>query len=399
MTARAPSPSPARGEGWGGGGAARAGVSHLAALLALAWAGGALAQTELLPGYPDRAALGAEAAKGAVIWNHGLSLVAETPSDPPFFVDFLQDAGWDVFRLQRRWAGDNLADSSAALVEAIGKMHSDGYKRVVLAGQSFGAWMSYNVATRPDVAVDAIVAAAPARYGSEGTSTNWTLNAERLYSLAAAVKSTRVMTFLFDKDSYDPGGRGPVLDGIFKQQKLPAVVIDRPAGFEGHGAASSQAFAHSFGPCVVAFVEIAAVPPEFTCKDYPVAPPEFGFRLPANLKVNPPTQAATAFAPYSGRWFGLSPTGRALMLIVYQMGFDRALAVYAWTAATRSATDKPGATSRRGEFIPETGALRFTEPKLQRLEAKLRPDGRLDFSIDNPEPTGKPIALVMRRLD
>ncbi len=371
-----------------------------AVLLVLAWAASAAAQTELVPGYADKPAHGPEAAKGAVIWNHGIELVAESPSDPPFFVDYLQDAGWDVFSLKRRWAGDNYADSTAALVETVKRLRGEGYKRVVLAGQSFGAWISLAAATESAISVDAVIAAAPARFGRQGTSDNWTLNADRLYLLARDVKPTRVMTFLFDKDSYDPGGRGPILAAILKTRNVPSYVLDRPPGFEGHVAAATFAFAHTFGPCIVAFVEIKEVPADFSCKDYPSGPPEIGFALPANLRINPPpANVVPAFAPYSGKWFGLAPSGQGVMLIVHEMGVDRALAVYAWTAVSRRPNDRAGSSRRRGEFVAETRSLRFTEPRLLKIEATLRPDGKMDMVLAQPSGEGPSLTLVLRKLD
>ena len=159
-------------------------------------------------------------------------------------------------------------------------------------------------------------------------------------------------------------------------------------------------FGKAYGPCILAFVEVAAVPDDFSCKDYPQAPPERGFRLPANLRVNPaPANAAEGFAAYGGRWYGWSPSGRELMLVVHQLGVDRAMAVYSWTAANRAPTDRPGATARRGEFDPATKTLNFTEPNQLKIETTLRPDGRLSVNLSGQDSKGPPLNVVMRKLD
>ncbi len=78
----------------------------VALLLAVLLIGPAAAQTELLPGYADRALRGPAPAKGAVVYSHGLASAAEAPPELPYVLDALQESGWDVFRLQRRWAAD-----------------------------------------------------------------------------------------------------------------------------------------------------------------------------------------------------------------------------------------------------------------------------------------------------
>jgi hypothetical protein len=85
-----------------------------------------------------------------------------------------------------------------------------GYRRVVLAGQSFGAFISLSAAGRSD-AVDVAIGTAPAAYGSARSNpTGYTLNATRLYDLLGNVRRE----LFFEGDVFDPGGRGPIADQI-----------------------------------------------------------------------------------------------------------------------------------------------------------------------------------------
>src|SRR5690242_8097374 len=111
-------------------------------LAAVLWAVPAGAQTQLIAGYPDRAARGPATAKGAVIYSHGLASDTEAAGATPFVVDALQEGGWDVFRLQRQRAGDTLESATEALIAAMQRLRGDGYTRLVLVGHSFGAWIS-----------------------------------------------------------------------------------------------------------------------------------------------------------------------------------------------------------------------------------------------------------------
>src|SRR5262249_59582764 len=104
--------------------------------------------------------------------------------------------------------GDTLADSSKRLVDHVGSLKQKGYKRVVLAGQSFGAFLSL-MAADASSEIDAVVATAPAAYGSfDDFYDSWRLNATRLYPLLEQVKHPRVMMFYFNGIDLNPGGHG-----------------------------------------------------------------------------------------------------------------------------------------------------------------------------------------------
>src|SRR5713226_2260210 len=112
----------------------------------LALSASALAETRLGPGYPDGPLLGPRGAQGAAIWNHGTSTyyaaLDSSLSTIPLFVTLLRDDGWDVFRLDRPPAGQSPNTSADALLAAIRLFKAQGYRRIVLMGQSAGAWIS-----------------------------------------------------------------------------------------------------------------------------------------------------------------------------------------------------------------------------------------------------------------
>src|SRR5579871_6258524 len=103
----------------------------------------AAAQDQLVPAQDEASLLGGERAHGAVIWSHGRSLQKECSLVPsPDYISAFRAAGWDTFRLNPPSILDTLPESAAALErEAEGLKHR-GYRRVVLAGQSFGAFIS-----------------------------------------------------------------------------------------------------------------------------------------------------------------------------------------------------------------------------------------------------------------
>ena len=153
--------------------------------------------------------LGPERAVGAVVWNHGRSLDTEDYKAPtPPYLRALRDSGWDVLRFDRLRDGDTLSASSRRLTEIASDLKRRGYHRIVLAGQSFGAFLALMAADDSDD-VDAVVATAPAAFGDfQGYYDTWHLNATRLYPLLERLRRARVMLFFFHGDDFDPGGRG-----------------------------------------------------------------------------------------------------------------------------------------------------------------------------------------------
>lgn len=339
--------------------------------LAPAWA-----QFDRVPGYgtPLR---GPEKAKGAVIWNHGKTADgSEADGETPFFLDGLRDGGWDVFRLHRSAAIDGEEASTLALIAEAEALKAQGYARIVSAGQSFGGWISYFAASRRPGLFDAIIATAPAAHGQSGKSASWKLNADRLYALAESLSATRVMSFFFQNDPYDPGGRGRQIGKILTARGIANVMIDRRPGLEGHGVARTLAFARIYEDCIRDFVELAKLPPGFTCGLGPSRPVTGDFVLPAGAA--PARELPAAARPFAGRWFGWYTQGRQMMLIVRSATASRVTAVYAWSAQFRDPEDEAGHRLRHGRIETRTGKLIFDDPGQSRIEFTRRSDGGMD---------------------
>jgi pimeloyl-ACP methyl ester carboxylesterase len=214
----------------------------------------AAAQTQLVPAQDNASLLGGDQAQGAVIWSHGRSLQKECSLVPtPDYIGVFRAAGWDTFRLNRPSIADTLSASAAALAGEAEALKHRGYRRVVLAGQSFGAFISLIAAGGSD-AVDAVIGTAPAAYGSaQSNPAGYGLNATPLYDLLGSVRRARVALFFFEGDIFDPGGRAPIADKILAAHALAHLVVDRPAGLPTHWAGIGPAFATQFAACLVAF--------------------------------------------------------------------------------------------------------------------------------------------------
>jgi pimeloyl-ACP methyl ester carboxylesterase len=235
-------------------------------LVALAPAALAQAPMTLIPAQEQATLRGPAHAEGVVIWSHGRSIEVEDSLAPtPEYIAEMRKAGWDTFRLNRLRAGDTLAASGSALAATAEQLKASGYRRVVLAGQSFGAFISLIAAGRSD-AVDAVIGTAPAAYGNfEDSYATFRLNATRLYELLENVRHARVALVFFHGDEFDPGGRGERTVEILARRDLPYLVIDQPARLVSHWAASSHAFTTRFADCLTSFATSDAVHGALTC--------------------------------------------------------------------------------------------------------------------------------------
>lgn len=338
--------------------------------------------------------VGAADAKGVVIWSHGRSINAEDSQSPtPAYLQALRDDGWDVMRFDRLSRGDTLTDSTKRLVEYAAALKHKGYKQVMLAGQSFGAFLSL-MAADASTDVDAVLATAPAAYGSfDDFFDSWRLNATKLYPLLEGVKRARVMVFYFHGDDFDPGGRGERSRDILAQRGLGHAVVDQPAYLTSHWAASTGLFLRRFGGCIRDFANSDKLTAEMVCQPRWGTMPSAELKLPPDMADNhapriadvaapvPPTGSGagpdTGKPPHGFRdvWYGFYPNGREVLLGVEAAKGDNLTAVYAIGPSIDNKNE--AAWSRRKGRISEDDSFVFEERGKSTLRFRPRQDGGL----------------------
>jgi dienelactone hydrolase len=289
----------------------------------------------------------------------------------PFYLDRLREAGWDVFRLERDWSSDNLALSPAALRDNVSAVYQQGYRKVVLAGQSYGAWISLLVAASGPP-IHAVIATAPAAFGRYPDSRVYRKNAEELYPILDRIRETRVMLFMFEGDSYDTGDRGIPAHAILEHNHVDNEVIAYPRGWYGHGAANWNGFATRFGPCIIRFIDPRRAAADAGCDRDPVTREALNLELPAELKP----AMANAGDPTGGLWYGVYRNGREALLSLDRLRSGEVRALYAWGVQQRDEPGAPGYDRRIGRV--QGDRLRFTEADRPTLDVRpLGPDRML----------------------
>ncbi len=358
--------------------------------------------------------LGPQQAAGVVVWNHGRSLDAEDYESPtPPYLRVLRDSGWDVLRFDRLRDGDTLGWSARRLVDAVADLKRRGYRRIVLAGQSFGAFLALMAADDSD-AVDAVVATAPAAFGDfQGYYDTWRLNATRLYPLLEHVKRARVMLFFFHGDEFDPGGRGDVSRSILSQRGAGFAVVDQPAYLVGHWISSSGVFLRRFGDCIREFAADDTLRGELVCKPAWGEAPSADLRLPSELahpQVAPRRLPALVGASARGAvsvpavdggvavrntWYGFYPNGREVLIAIEATTGRDLTAIY----AIGPGIDKgePAEWSRRSGRV-DGGELVFAQKGESTLRFRRREDGGLSATWISPDGATK-MRAGLRQID
>ncbi len=212
---------------------------------------------------------GPERANGIVIWNHGISGSTQSwmaPAPPVFRL--LQSRGWDVIMLKRHhlaenMAGDRLYRAVQRTLQEVAAARKQGYRKVVLAGQSFGGYVSLEaVDTVSDI--DAVVALAP---GVRFSGAGGRLDASITDRILQRAKVGR-MALVFPKNDavFNHVVRGEGAQAILSRRPLPYLLVDETSGISGHGGAVTGRFALRYGLCLADFLAAPSLPAgRFTC--------------------------------------------------------------------------------------------------------------------------------------
>jgi dienelactone hydrolase len=363
------------------------------------------------PAFPTPA-LGPELAKGVMVWSHGRSFKSEdSQTRTPPYLHILRDDGWDVMRFNRLRVDDTLSASSRLLVEYVNGLKQQGYRRIILGGQSFGAFLALMAADQSE-AVDAVIATAPAAFGRfDDAADRWRMNATRLYPLLESIQRARVMLFYFHGDDFDPGGRGDRSREILSRRGLGFAVIDQPHYLTGHWAASSGLFLRRFAHCVRDFADAADLTREFVCTPRWGASPSAELKLPPELTA--PSRPAPRVTPSATReepagtegsgtpsgtikaWYGFYTNGREVLLALESQQGDALSAVYA-IGPSIDGRHAANWTRRQGRLV--NGAYVFDEAGLNRLHFQPRDDGGMTatWTARNGDAS---LTATLRRID
>lgn len=211
---------------------------------------------------------GPQKAAGLYVWSHGRD---EGGKDlrgiqPQEHVRRFNNAGYDVVRFDREPLADQVNAAEGWLRAGLAELRRRGWKRIIAGGQSRGAWNSLQLLAAGDGLADVVIAMSPAANGTSPGRVN-TIGAIQTQAIAEAADAphTRVLVAQFNDDPFagDETARAAMLREIMAPRVDAFLLIDRPRGFSGHGAAGNFAFAERYGECIFRFATAPA--PSASC--------------------------------------------------------------------------------------------------------------------------------------
>lgn len=206
---------------------------------------------------------GPAAAAGVYVWAHGYNPMRDPRgAQPQAHVRAFNNAGFDVVRFDREPNADSDRNRAAGWLESgLNELRRLGYRKVIVGGQSRGAWNSLQMLARPGLA-DAVIAVSAAAHGSGG-STNLTAQYDDLRQLVGEIPQSRArvvfVQFAADPFAGDLPGRKALIERL-RPRLGGLLILDQPEGLTGHFGGATPSFAQRYGPCLLRFVQDATAP-------------------------------------------------------------------------------------------------------------------------------------------
>ncbi|NKC33909.1 alpha/beta fold hydrolase [Falsiroseomonas selenitidurans] len=215
-------------------------------------------------------------AVGALVWLHPYYTEGDPPP-PPAWAQRMAARGWDLWRhdwlVARQRSPQSgprnpnaLTGGVEALAQGSAALRARGYRRVVLLGESRGAFMAL-AALREAGLADAVLLASPAAHGTRVERRPQALADFRAALERANPRATgRIALLQFAEDHYnpDPALRAAWFRAAVARLGWAGLLVDQPAAPTGHGGVQDEDFDPIFGGCLAAFLDFDRAPPA-TC--------------------------------------------------------------------------------------------------------------------------------------
>ena len=297
--------------------------------------------------------LGPNFAQGLIIWNHPEPWNGIGASFPPVrALEGMAALGWDVTRLQRNgrlsgyWEA-KIARIDEALTIAIDNARTQGYRRIILAGQDMGGGFALEGAKSIE-GLYGVIALAPntgifwgnGKLAPVGMPTDLygQVILNHTWDQLEHTRPQRLMLLFPAGDEQVPHERGAIARDILnKRGDLPYLLVDETSGVRTTEGADTRDF-DAYASCMDLFLspELQPRPGEFHC----------------NADEIPLALAQMGVKPHGGEgWFGYSSRGQTIYLELPAKG--QGALTYAWGAGANGKT-RPGSKALDAKFSGES---------------------------------------------
>ena len=291
---------------------------------------------------------GPKNAKGAVLFIRGFGIgpVFDDFHMVPYFIRTLSENGWDVIGAKVPYGSVDPAtldvhDMGVATARyanrRIRELKAQGYRRVVLGGHSWGAWVALYAGQVDSFGADALLFISPNGFGSQpGPNGKFNpavgKNLIEYNHLIPGIRTPTVLTFS-GNDDYTKSVSGTFANDYFAKAGIPHLVIDKPPGFSGHFGGWLPVFDYAFGSCILSFLNNPATS---ACPEPPLSSQDFRSILNIRQVANSDSRRIRSADALVGKTFA-----------AYEL--NNPFAYYSYKSATER--DSEIATARQPENI------------------------------------------------
>jgi pimeloyl-ACP methyl ester carboxylesterase len=245
---------------------------------------------------------------------------------PPYVLKRLSDNGWDLIaaRIPNREtdlgseaAAYQVPSGAAFVVRRLRELKAEGYKRIVLAGFSWGGWTALVAAQAVDFPADALFIDSPnpfgKRVGADGNANPFfELNVIAFVPVVNKIETPTILAFPRDPAGNaeassrgafaepNPAVRGILAETHFAETHKANLIIAAPPGFFGHYADWLPFFDYAYGECIAAFLDKPTTEP---CRLPAIANTDFRSILSLKQIPNAESRRIASSAPLVGRKF------------------------------------------------------------------------------------------------
>jgi len=212
---------------------------------------------------------GPKAAKGVIYYVGGYGKHEDDHRLVPYYLKSLTDNGWDLIaerlpnaNIDDTWEADSyqVPGGVTFVQRRLKEIKALGYKRIVLAGFSWGGWVSLVASQIPDLPADMLLVNALVVFGHKVVEGKpnlfFDINMTAYKPVMAQTKLPAVLIFPNDpEDEPDAKLRGAIADVYLTHANLPHRIIAGPPGFTAHYAAWLPFFDFAYGKCIADFLD------------------------------------------------------------------------------------------------------------------------------------------------
>ena len=201
--------------------------------------------------------VGPRQALGALVWLHGTyDRAASGPPEEPDLIARLAHRGFDIWRFDRARGTDRLDAGAAGLAQGLAGLRKAGYRRVLVAGHSRGAWIALSALAHAGLA-DGIISVSPAAFGRGPERQAEAMASWKALWQAAALSHTRVVLVQLRDDPYDPAPRArrDIAETESRRAGLRLLPVFLPEQPLGHVGMYEPEFDEILGAKIAGFVE------------------------------------------------------------------------------------------------------------------------------------------------